>query len=216
MTSDIFKYWSVVGPSDRVHPRDRDVLHRIDHGFDLRCLPGCFGGPLRTAPIVLLYLSPGFHPQDLKEAKSPERQARKAEQRKGRRPLPGPEDHEPAWRWWSSRTKYFGLHWETLQDKVAVLNIAGYHAKSFSHWNVLAALPSCRATLDWAHDVLFPQAEAGDRVVICMRAAPYWGLGKKQRYGQALFAPPTTRGGFPLRSSRREIAALVSDRLAHS
>ncbi|MET4359120.1 hypothetical protein ABIC08_009097 [Bradyrhizobium sp. RT9b] len=45
------------------------------HGFDLRCLPANFGGKLRTAPIVPLYLSPGFSETDVRIARSKEGQA---------------------------------------------------------------------------------------------------------------------------------------------
>ena len=48
---------------ENVHPVDRKVFERMDphkHGFRLDCLPSSFGGRLRDAPVVLLYLSPGF------------------------------------------------------------------------------------------------------------------------------------------------------------
>jgi len=213
MAESIFKFWSEMGPTDKIHPRDRSVLDRVQHGFDLRCLPGCFGGPLKTAPVVLLFLSPGFSPVDLIVAKKPEAQARIVEVRKGRSPLAGQDEHESAWRWWTGRTKVFGP-WEELRHKVSTLNICGYHSAAFSDWGLLAALPSCRVTLGWAQEVLFPQAERGERVVICLRAARYWGLDKKQRYGVSLFAPAVTRGGSMLKTDehgrvRKQIVAAV-------
>jgi hypothetical protein len=42
------------------------------HGFRLGCLPAAFGGRLRDAPVVLLYLSPGFSNADLAAAKTEE------------------------------------------------------------------------------------------------------------------------------------------------
>ena len=62
MATDIFKFWDIpvkAGP----HPADREVLKRVEHNFDLKCLPGCFAGPLKTAHVVLLYLSPGLAKQ---------------------------------------------------------------------------------------------------------------------------------------------------------
>jgi len=50
-------------------------------------------------------------------------------------------------------------------------------------------------SIAWAQDVLFPQAIAGDRVVICLRATRFWGLEIGKKYGQSLFAPHVTRGG---------------------
>jgi len=53
--------------------RARSVFQRMDphkHGFCLDCLPSSFGGRLRDAPVVLLYLSPGFGDQDLIDAQT--------------------------------------------------------------------------------------------------------------------------------------------------
>lgn len=46
--SDIFRFWAQVGPTDHVHPADKAVLSRVNHGFDLKCLPGCFWGAIET------------------------------------------------------------------------------------------------------------------------------------------------------------------------
>ena len=60
MATDIFRFWSKIRLKGGAHPADHEVLSRVKHNFDLRCMPGCFGGPLRTASVVLLYLSPGL------------------------------------------------------------------------------------------------------------------------------------------------------------
>ena len=59
---------------------------------------------------------------------------------------------------------------------------------------MLAALPSSRVCLNWAQSVLFPQAEQGERAVVCLRKAEYWGLKRGEKYG-SLFAPEVTRRG---------------------
>ena len=49
------------------------MFQRMDphkHGFCLDCLPSSFGGRLRHAPVVLLYLSPGFGDRDLIDAQT--------------------------------------------------------------------------------------------------------------------------------------------------
>lgn len=191
---DLFAFWADVSPSDFIHPRDRRVLSRIDHSFSENVLPTPFFGPLRTARIVLLYLSPGLDDQDVVLAKQPVEQARFLATMKGTAPLPGPDDHLPAWKWWSSRTRRFGP-WERMRNEVAVLDISPYHSRTFKDWHALAALPSSRASLDWAQQTLFPQAERGERVVLCMRSPKWWGLGKKARYGEGLFVPAVGRGG---------------------
>lgn len=48
MNGDIFGFWEEAAAGDTTHPRDPYVLDRVTHGFDLRCLPGPFSGPLRT------------------------------------------------------------------------------------------------------------------------------------------------------------------------
>ncbi len=202
MATDIFKFWEIpvkAGP----HPADREVLKRVEHNFDLKCLPGCFAGPLKTAQVVLLYLSPRQSDQDYIDAKTRRGRDRYRRVRLGHEPLVGPEDHERAWKWWSSRTKSFG-YWQDLRTKVAVLNIGAYHSKIFADAPLLAALPSSRASIDWAQSVLFPEAIAGRRVVICLRSAHFWGLQKGKCYGKALFAPNTTRSGFMLKNEMRE------------
>lgn len=205
MAQDIFDFWARVAPGDHVHPDDRDMLSRIDHGFDLRCLPGQLAGLLRTAPIVLLFLSGGL--SDDKDLAISDSEASIDDHRKRRQgllPLWGPAEHLDAWKWWTSRTKCFGVDWRLLQANVAVLNIGAYHSKHVINPKLLAALPSSKVSRAWAQDVLFPQAQLGDRVVVCLRAAKLWGLNPGQRYGQSLFAPNVTRGGHMFRDPLRD------------
>ncbi len=57
----MFKFWEGVSPSTKVHPKDAAVFEENEeHNLELECLPNPYYGPLRTAPIVLLYLNPGF------------------------------------------------------------------------------------------------------------------------------------------------------------
>ena len=192
---DIFKFWQRINIGHAVHPSDEDVLGRVHHNFQLDCLPACFMGPLKTAPIVLLYLSPGYSLDDVSVAKSALGLNSYKRTLRGKEPLPSPDEHPAAWKWWKSRTKSFG-EWEVLRHKVAILDINAYHSTSFRDAPLLASLPSSRACLSWAQGVLFPEALAGNRMVICMRARKYWGLGNQLKYGDALYAPPTTRAGY--------------------
>jgi hypothetical protein len=77
--------------------------------------------------------------------------------------------------WMASRTKSFGSY-EVVKDKIALFNIGAYHSKDVKSYAALTAIPSSRVSLDWAQSTLFPSAERGERVVICMRSASYWGL----------------------------------------
>jgi hypothetical protein len=131
--SDIFRFWANVRPQDHIHPDDRAVLSRVQHGFDLRCLPACFGGPLRTAKVVLLYLSPRWSEQDRPDARSKEGRAYYARRRAGHEPFRGPEAE--GFKWLVSRT---AVRCEAPRGSVSPrLNpIACLHARDggFSGW----------------------------------------------------------------------------------
>ena len=61
--TDIFEFWAQIKRGQLIHPADAPVFARMDaekHGFQLHCLPTCFNGRLKTAPVVLLFLSPGY------------------------------------------------------------------------------------------------------------------------------------------------------------
>ena len=210
MSTDIFKFWAQMKPHERLHPADRDVFSRMGfgHTFDLRCLPGNFAGPLRTAPVVLLFLSPGFSEMDVVRARSKTWQQYAAAKRTGRALI---RDDSAGYRWLMSRTRVFGLDPEVIRTKFAVMNIGAYHSRDFTDWHLLAALPSSRVSLDWAQGVLFPQAIRGERVVICMRAASFWGLLPGKCYGKTLFAPFVTRGGYMRKATLAE--AKMRDRI---
>jgi hypothetical protein len=202
--TDLFKFWSQISPKATVHPADEPVFTRLkgQHQFDLRCLPLNFAGPLRTARVILLYLSPGLSPRDNVVAKTASAQRHYIEQRTGRAPLPNDSSHL-GHEWRRSRLAFLG-DWENSLDKIATMNIGAYHSKNFVDHDVLASLPPSRVALDWAQNVLFPEAEAGKRVVICMRAAKYWGLRAGNTYGRALFAPLTVRGGHMQKGAMRD------------
>jgi len=148
-------------------------------------------GKLRTAPVVLLYLAPGWSKQDRIDARSKLAQDYYMRRHRGREPF---RTDSPGFRWLISRTKCFG-DWDQIGSKLAILNIGAYHSKSFTDAPLLAALASSRASIAWAQAVLFPQAIAGKRVVICLRAARFWGLEAGRQYGRSLFAPHVTRSG---------------------
>lgn len=210
--ADIFDFWSKIGPADHIHPADLEFFaSNPSHGFDHRGLPGCFMGPLRSAPVVLLYLSPGA--DDGADADTEANQQRQKRMRAGNEPLPGNTDNEATWKWWTSRTNCFGEDWNFLRSRVAFLNIGAYHSKEVRDVSLVLTLPSSRVTLDWASRVLFPQAIAGDRVVICMRSQRLWGL-NGGRTGRSLFAPAVTRGGHMHHGPvREEVIAAVKARL---
>ena len=89
MIANLFDFWTDVPGDAREHSADKEVLARAPHFFEMECLPNHYAGPLRTAKVVFLFLSPGFNPTDVEDARSAEGQARYEAQRTGSSPLPG-------------------------------------------------------------------------------------------------------------------------------
>ena len=200
--SDIFEFWQRYRPPQWFHPADEEVLRRVDNHFDKKSMPAPFSGPLKSAPVVLLYLAPGLSKGDHLAVRSVEGRRRKIRRLFGTEPLSSQEEHCEAWNWWHRRTKVFGP-WEEIRSKIAIFEICPYHSKAFHDWAPLSALPSCRLSVEWAQDVLFTQAEKCRRIVICLRAHKHWGLTAGHKYNGYLFAPEPTRGGYMIKSRMR-------------
>lgn len=187
--NDIFKFWSRIDRGAYIHPDDEHVFARLSatkHGFDLRCLPAAFGGPLKTANVVLLFASPGLSSKlDLADARTNDGKNYYMRRWKGREPFRQEGDGS---KWLRSIVKRFG-NYDDIRQKIAVLNIGAYHSPRVKDWRALMSLPSSRVSLNWAQTVLFPRAESGEVVVICMRAATSWGLETGKEYRGTLFAP---------------------------
>ncbi len=195
---DIIDFWSGVPGSFQIHPRDGKVLARAKNQFRLESGPNPYFGPLRSAKVFVLYLSPGFRDDyDLSFFQLESGQSYLFSQREGNACLPSSADHERTYTWWSARVRQFGVDPDSVRDGVAFLNIGAYRSKSFNDWPLLAALPSSRAMLDWAQSSLFRRAELGECVVVCLRSARHWGLSVQEvPFGEALFAPPVGMSGF--------------------
>lgn len=209
---DLFEFWSRINPNAPVHPDDQPIFDRLgNHQFNMTGLPSCYMGPLKTAPVVLLYLSPGLGKED-EVRPTPEHVDWLQRNRGGLEPLVPSEIHPGAYKWWTSRTKRFGRR-ENVSNKITFLNIGAYRSREFKDYSVLATLPSSRTCLNWVQSVLFPQAERGERVVVCMRAARWWGLNRDKKYAGTLFAPKVVRGGHMAEAERDIIIAAARDRM---
>jgi hypothetical protein len=63
---NIFSFWSGLSEEKaRIHPRDKKVFARLNPSFEHPYFAEPFRGRLQTAPVVLLFLSPGLHERDL-------------------------------------------------------------------------------------------------------------------------------------------------------
>jgi hypothetical protein len=214
MVEDIFEFWSPrrIDLRERVHPADKDILPSSKFDFlDRTALPGCYCGPLRTARVVLLFVGPGLKDSD--DPDSPDYQQFHAEVRAGAKPLPNEQDQPEWWKWLRSKTKFIDKDWQSLRERVAILNFGAYHVAPGRSHNArsLAALPSTKITLDWATRVLFPQARNRDRVVVCLMARNAWGL--EEGNCGSLFAPKTVRGVLVHGPARDEATNAIRDAL---
>lgn len=212
--TDIFEFWSRIKRGETIHPSDKDVFKRMKperHGFQLNCLPSCFGGRLRTAPVIFLFLSPGFSGEfESRDALTVEGRDYHSKKLGGDEPF---RDYGPGKDWLISRTKRFA-DYDIVRQNVATLNIGAYHSKDVRDYASLMALPSSRVSLSWAQRVLFPAAERGERIVACMRSPAYWGLEAGQRYGKSLFAPEVNRAGHLFKNDTNEkLVELIRHRL---
>lgn len=213
-TGDIFRFWAGLKPGTKVHPLDAEVLGRVEHGFDLDCLPFPFLGPLKTAPVVLLYLNPSLGGDDHEVAGSATSQKWFHRALDGMHPLPDTAQTAAAAKWCQKQVKLLG-DWERMRHHVAILELTPYHCSRFENADpkLLPALASSRAAAAWAQEVLFPDARDGRRVVICVWGARSWGLAAGRQYGEKLFALADIRGGLRNAAdpvSRSAIAAAKS------
>ena len=132
MTEDIFKFWGRLGDKF-VHPDDIPILDRMSHdqhGFDLDCVPGNFFGKLRSAPVILLFGSPGLSSED--RVVTSEVRARQRENFEGNLSVFSEHDHRAGWNWWTGVVGCFGDP-ASLRDSVAVFNIGAYHSKAVNY-----------------------------------------------------------------------------------
>jgi hypothetical protein len=161
------------------------------------------------------FLSPGLDPKDAAHCASTEGRRYYLDQRTGNAILPTEQDHPSAHKWLDRIIHQFGINYEQARSKVATLNIGAYKSRDFKDWPMLAALPSSRVCLDWAQSVLFPQAEAGERIVVCLRSPRYWGLGIGEPVG-SLFCLPCGRGAFMKKDEmRRRVTEAAQNAVLH-
>jgi hypothetical protein len=214
---DLFEFWREVPGTAHVHPLDEAIIKRMNHGFNTECLLTPYMGCLKKAPVVLLFLSAGLDGRDKEHGESAKGQAYYQGQRNGESDLPAMDEHESAHLWVKKTLKQFTVDWasdwEVMRSNVAFLNISPYKSKELTNHAVLTALPSCRAALDWAQFVLFPQAEREERVVVCLRSAAWWGLGHTSSAKSGVFVPKHTRRGHVLIEERPEIDDIVRSKL---
>jgi hypothetical protein len=206
-TEDFLRFWAKAIPSLQVHPDDGPALKGNGHELALDTLVGPFMGPLRTASVVLLTLNGGLAGNGIerREAMMPAGREWTAENLGGETPLPSFATNPAGREWTERRLAQFGLSYASAASKVAFVNLIPYRSREGAKdMRMAERLPSSLMVKAWARDTLFPEAEAGKRVVVCLRSARAWGLDPDTQRGQALFVPKFNRAGFMLHGTMRE------------
>jgi hypothetical protein len=198
-TNDILQFWTRATDL-QVHPDDSVALNTHTHNFELRCLVGPWWGPIRTAPIVLLFLNPklGNNGAEINEAQTPAMREKIIANLRGDAPLPDFENWTGR-KWAESHLKQFGLSYRAAASKVAFVNLMPYRStEGTKDRHMIKHLTSARLILAWARDTLFREADLGERVVVCLRSNQDWGRTRK-----------ANRGGYTFLDKREEIGKAV-------
>jgi hypothetical protein len=160
-------------------------------------VPCPYGGNLHNADVYLLLLNAGFDDGDYNELADEDlhnglvaalTQANEDDAYPflSFDPQFNPPEGESWWRWkLQSIADALAEHFEydveqafqLLSQHIAVLEAFPYHSKKF-HWGGLVQndLPSSLAIKEYVHQVLLPQAVAGEKLVVTLRADWHWGL----------------------------------------
>jgi hypothetical protein len=217
-TDDLVQHWAKAIPDLHIHPDDAEALRTKRHQFELGALVGPWMGPIRTAPVVLLYLNPGLAGtgEEVTSAQDPEVREAMVRNLAGDAPLPSWKGNPAGLGWTDSKLKQFGVTYESASSKIAFVNLIPYRsAEGSKDARMSKCLESSRLMLTWANDTLFPEARAGERIVVCLQSAHLWNLQTGTREGEALYAPPKTRQGImhKIGATREEIGSAVRRRV---
>jgi hypothetical protein len=216
-TESLLQFWAKAIPSLQVHPDDVAALDdkRHKHKLARDVLVGPWMGPLRSAPVVLLTLNGKLAGVGVeqREATIPSAREEMARNLLGDAPLPDWRFNRGGREWTEGHFPQFGITYESAAPKVAFINLIAYRsAEGGKDMRMADRLASSRIVRAWARDTLFPEAEAGERVVVCLcqaRGCDAWGLDYGTKRGQTLFAPHVTRRGHIFLDERGEIGIAV-------
>jgi hypothetical protein len=194
MSTDIFDFWSKIGPRAQIHPSDDEYFKKptiFEPDMKKGALPGAFMGPLRSARVVLLATNAGVWNFDMTADRKKKIADWHVETRKGNEPLPCIDINPETYGWWTQKAVLFapGRSPQELRSKMAFLSVVAYHSKKFDGGEWSVELPSSRVSVEWANDVLFERARKKECVVVCAQARKHW---IKSEVTGHLFAPNIT------------------------
>ncbi len=170
----IFEFWNKLPNHECIHPEDKDVLNQYAGVFELDIPPGHINGQLKTAPVIALFLNPGFEEEDKAIFQNEGSRALLFDQISGKNDF-------PLWfnrwkKWFLPRVRIGNMTEEQIANQVAILNVCSYASKDANLLkpSILDSLPSTQMAIKYLHEVLIPQAKRGDRFIVVCRAAWAW------------------------------------------
>lgn len=192
--SMLFDYWSRLPAAECIHPDDRGIIEPFSHKFELDVPPGHVNGQLRTAPVVVCFLNPGFEEIDRPVFTDPTSRRALFEQ------IDGASDF-PLWferwrQWFVPRVRFGGRSDQELARLVAILNVFPYASRNAKLLTpaLVRDLPSAQVARRYLHGVLIPAARRGERFVVIARGRWAWQFDASLASGNVRLAP-NPRGG---------------------
>jgi hypothetical protein len=189
----LFDFWKRLPPEHCVHPDDCSVI-RDQLSFVLDIPPGHVNGRLRTAPVVVCYLNPGYEESDRVQFENETNRRALFEQINGDSDFPMWFDR---WReWYLPRVRFGDLPDNEIARTVAIFNVCAYASRNANCLtrSTIRRLPSSVIARRYLHEVLIPQARRRERFVIIARGRWAWGLNDSFESHNLRFAP-NPRGG---------------------
>lgn len=179
--------------------------------FALDVPPGHINGNLRTAPVVVLFLNPGFEDEDKQVFEKEDCRILLFE------PIRGESDF-PLWfnrwrKWFLQRVKLDGMTDEKIGKNVSIFNVCSYASRDAKRLkpSILNSLPSSQAAIEYLHEVLIPQAQRGERFIVVCRTAWAWKIDKSIECDTIKFVK-NPRGGHFGPEIRTQIKVWISSK----
>lgn len=188
MSIDLSSYWSKVRQTSQgwAHPEDEDVLGREPHSFNLDFPPPAFVGDVVNAKIIVLAANGGYSatvtPGEFVAKGAAERYIER---------LARPAEAD----WREVAPYYRGINYAELvfSGRAAIVNACAYRSPKISeerdNRKLIEKLRSVQMTRRWLIEVVLPEMQAGNRVVVGKRHG-LWDLPSFVKESEGFIADP--------------------------
>lgn len=188
MSDDLPTYWGRMHRSALgwTHPDDERVLGSEPHTFNLQYPPPAFVGNVTSAKVIILVANGGYDPRVTpREFEAPSSETLYLQRLT-----------QPTTAKWSEVAPYYGrVNYAAMlfSGLAAAVNLCAYRSPKISqepaNRRVIRNLPSARYNQDWLANTVFPQAEAGERLIVGKRCG-LWDLPTSIKHSRGYIADP--------------------------